>query len=47
VLGILVLVYFNVSKRDKWISTAGAALGESEDDMAMARVTAAGATSKV
>jgi amino acid transporter len=46
VLGILVLVYFYISKRDKWISTAGAALGESEDDMAMARV-GPGATAKV
>ncbi len=46
-LGILWLVYFQVSKHDKWISTAGAALGESEDDMAMARVTPAGASSKV
>ena len=47
VVGILVLVYFNLSKREKWIGTAGAALGESEDDLSMARVTPAGATSKV
>jgi amino acid transporter len=45
-VGVLWLVYFKVSKRDKWISTAGAALGESEDDLAMARVGSA-ATSKV
>jgi amino acid transporter len=47
VLGVLWLVYFNVSKRNEWIKTAGAALGESEDDLSMARVTPAGATSRV
>ncbi|MFI5282518.1 MAG: APC family permease [Candidatus Dormibacterales bacterium] len=44
VLGVIWLVYFRVSNHDKWISTAGAALGESEDDLSMARVgTAASA----
>ncbi len=38
VLGILILVYYAANKRDQWLKTAGAALGESEDDMAMARV---------
>jgi len=46
-LGILVLLYYASQKRDQWLRTAGAALGESEDDLAMARVSPAGATSKV
>jgi amino acid transporter len=45
-LGILVLVYYAANKRDEWLKTAGAALGESEDDLAMARV-GPGATAKV
>jgi len=47
VIGILVLVYYTLSKREQWLKTAGAALGESEDDLAMARVSPAGASSKV
>jgi len=47
VLGILVLVYYAATKRETWLKTAGAALGESEDDLAMARVSPAGATAKV
>ena len=46
-LGILVLVYYTATKREGWLKTAGAALGESEDDLAMARVTPAGASPKV
>jgi amino acid transporter len=46
-IGILILVYYTATKRDQWLKTAGAALGESEDDLAMAKVTPAGATSKV
>ena len=45
-IGLLLLVYYAVSKREQWIKTAGAALGESEDDMAMARV-GPGATARV
>ena len=45
-IGILILVYYTVTKRVEWLKTAGAALGESEDDLAMARVTTA-AGSKV
>ena len=47
VIGILILVYYAASKREAWLKTAGAALGESEDDLAMARVGPAGASSKV
>src|SRR5713101_2449307 len=47
VVGILVLVYYTLSKREQWLKTAGAALGESEDDLATARVSPAGASSKV
>ncbi len=47
VLGILILVYYSVTKREQWLKTAGAALGESEDDLAMAKVSAAGASAKV
>src|SRR5438309_4045013 len=46
-IGILLLVYYAANKRDQWLKTAGAALGESEDDLAMARVTPAGASPKV
>jgi hypothetical protein len=46
-LGILVLVYYTVSGRSQWLKTAGAALGESEDDLAMAKVTPAGASARV
>ena len=46
VIGILLLVYYSATKRDQWLKTAGAALGESEDDVAMARVGPA-ATSRV
>ena len=46
VIGILLLVYYSATKRDQWLKTAGAALGESEDDVAMARV-GPGATSRV
>jgi len=45
-IGIVLLVYYAASGRDKWLKTAGAALGESEDDLAMAKV-GPGATSKV
>lgn len=45
-VGILLLVYYAVSGRERWLKTAGAALGESEDDLAMARVGPA-ATAKV
>ena len=45
-IGILILVYYTVTKRVAWLKTAGAALGESEDDLAMARVGPA-ASSKV
>jgi amino acid transporter len=45
-IGLLLLVYYAISKREQWIKTAGAALGESEDDMAMARV-GPGATARV
>ena len=46
-IGILVLVYYAVSKREGWVKTAGAALGESEDDLAMARVGPAGESARV
>jgi amino acid transporter len=46
VVGILLLVYYAVTGRERWLKTAGAALGESEDDLAMARVGPA-ATAKV
>jgi amino acid transporter len=45
-IGLLLLVYYAASNRDQWLKTAGAALGESEDDLAMARVGPA-ATSRV
>jgi amino acid transporter len=45
-VGIILLVYYAASNRDQWLKTAGAALGESEDDLAMARVGPA-ATAKV
>jgi hypothetical protein len=37
-VGIVLLAYYAMSKREQWLKTAGAALGESEDDLAMARV---------
>ncbi|TMC90506.1 MAG: APC family permease [Chloroflexi bacterium] len=37
-IGIILLVYYAASGRDRWLKTAGAALGESEDDVAMAKV---------
>jgi amino acid transporter len=46
VIGIILLVYYAATRRDQWLKTAGAALGESEDDLAMARVGPA-ATSRV
>jgi amino acid transporter len=46
-IGIGVLVYYSVTRRVGWLSTAGAALGESADDLAIARVEPAGATPKV
>jgi len=46
-IGIILLVYYAMNRRDAWLKTAGAALGESEDDLAMARVTPAGASAKV
>jgi amino acid transporter len=47
VIGIALLVYYAVSRREQWIKTAGAALGESEDDLAMSRMSPAGAHAKV
>lgn len=47
VIGILLLVYYAVSHREQWIKTAGAALGESEDDLAMSRMSPTGAHAKV
>ncbi len=46
VVGILLLVYYAMSKREQWLKTAGAALGESEDDLATAKVGAAGASAR-
>jgi len=43
-VGIVLLVYYAMSKREQWLKTAGAALGESEDDLATARVSPAGAS---
>jgi amino acid transporter len=36
-LGVLVLVYYHTQKRDEWLRNAGAALGESEADLAKAQ----------
>jgi amino acid transporter len=36
-VGILVLVYYNMQKRQDWIRNAGAALGESDADLAAAQ----------
>jgi amino acid transporter len=47
VVGIVLLIFYALSKRESWLKIAGAALGESEDDLAMAKVTSAGASSKV
>ena len=46
-IGVLVLVYYTISGRSQWIKTAGAALGESEDDMGMAKAMPAGESAKV
>jgi amino acid transporter len=46
-IGILILVYYTISGRTQWLKTAGAALGESEDDMAMAKVSPAGVSARV
>ena len=46
-LGILVLVYYTVTNRGAWLKTAGAALGESEDDIGMARVMPVGKSARV
>jgi amino acid transporter len=46
-IGIILLVYYTATKRDQWLKTAGAALGESEDDLAMSRIGPAGTTAKV
>jgi len=42
VLGVIVLLWYFFQKREDWLRNAGAALGESEDDLAMARVGSAG-----
>ena len=47
VIGIAILVYYTVTKREAWLKTAGAALGESEDDLAMAKVMPVGESSRV
>ena len=36
VIGILILIYYHVQKRDSWIAGAGAALGENEAEVAKA-----------
>jgi amino acid transporter len=36
-VGILVLVYYNMQKRQDWIRNAGAALGESDAELAAAK----------
>lgn len=46
-IGIGLLVYYAASKRESWLKIAGAALGESEDDLAMAKVMPAGESAKV
>ena len=46
-IGIGVLVFYAITGRDQWVKTAGASLGESEDDLAMARVGPAGVSAKV
>jgi amino acid transporter len=46
-IGIGVLVFYAITGREQWVKTAGAALGESEDDMAMAKVSPAGVSAKV
>jgi amino acid transporter len=47
VIGIGLLVFYALNKREGWLKTAGAALGESEDDLSMARVMPAGESAKV
>src|SRR5438128_269455 len=46
VVGILLLVYYAMSKREQVLKTAGAALGESGDGLATAEVGAAGASAR-
>jgi amino acid transporter len=46
-IGIGVLVFYAVTGREQWVKTAGASLGESEDDLAMARVMPAGESARV
>ena len=46
-IGVAILVYYTATKREAWLKTAGAALGESEDDLAMARVMPVGESSRV
>jgi amino acid transporter len=46
-LGILVLVFYTVTGRQRWLKTAGAALGESEDDLGMAKVMPVGESARV
>src|SRR6266849_884959 len=46
-IGIALLVYYAMSKREQWLKTAGAALGESEDDLAMSRMSPTGAHARV
>jgi amino acid transporter len=46
-IGIGVLIFYAVTGREQWVKTAGAALGESEDDLAMARVMPAGESARV
>ena len=36
-IGILILVYYTATGRERWLKTAGAAIGETEDDVAMAK----------
>ena len=47
VIGVLILIYYTATKREAWLKTAGAALGESEDDIAMAKVMPAGESARV
>jgi amino acid transporter len=47
IIGIGILVYYTATKREAWLKTAGAALGESEDDLAMAKVMPVGESSRV
>src|SRR6266545_1131702 len=47
IIGVLILVYYTVTKREQWLKTAGASLGESEDDLAMAKVLPVGESARV